>query len=245
MNQLVFCSCNTWRGGEAAVTSHFRAHLGEAEWCWVPYLLPFLECLSPSGIGESCGGERGSSLPRNCEAAGRHLLGLRKPCECFRSGIAAMDWERNQQGDPGPSTPGRWCDWCLPFAHPSDFIFPCGRSELCVWNVALTWEMQGEVSLVGWSLRNMTLPLEEQDRHVGGVIWGHMLGEADACFPDPLHVSAVATNDNCVDVHLEWGVRWLEGRLDVSQFTVTHLDSTEVGGKPLVFARQVAPTSHH
>lgn len=49
----------------------------------------------------------------------------------------------------------------------------------------------------------MTLPLEEQDRHVGGVIWGHMLGEADACFPDPLHVSAVATNDNCVDVHLE------------------------------------------
>lgn len=75
---------------------------------------------------------------------------------------------------------------------------------------------------------------------MGGIIWGHMLGEADACFPDPLHVSAVAINDNCMDVNLEGGVWWLEGWLVVSNFTVTYLDSIEVRENPWV-----APSSHH
>lgn len=49
----------------------------------------------------------------------------------------------------------------------------------------------------------LSFPREEQDRRVGGVIWGHTPGEAGAGFPAPLPVSAVAINDDWMLIQRE------------------------------------------
>lgn len=60
--------------------------------------------------------------------------------------------------------------------------------------------MYGEVSRGAGAAR---LTREEQDRRVGGVIWGHMPVEVGAGFAAPLPISAVAINDDWMLIQRE------------------------------------------
>lgn len=60
--------------------------------------------------------------------------------------------------------------------------------------------MYGEVSRGAGAPR---LTREEQDRRVGGVIWGHMPVEVGAGFAAPLPISAVAINDDWMLIQRE------------------------------------------
>lgn len=76
MNQLVFRSCDTWRGSEAAVTSHFRARSEERSDAGC-----LIRRLSLSSRPQRCGGNppgaRGEprALPERGCSSGRSGVG--------------------------------------------------------------------------------------------------------------------------------------------------------------------------
>lgn len=200
MNQLVFLACSTWCGREAAVPSHFWAHLGSDAGCLICCLFPSASALQASGSPSE---GRGKLLALEQWSCRETFWGSKSPANALGVGLQQWTESGNEQGDPGPPAPGGWCDCCPPLTQPADFIFPCGWSELHVWNAALSWEIHSEVSLADWSLRNTRLPSEEQER-----LW--VLSSGGTCLPDPFCASAVAVNDSCVDVSLGWGVWLLE-----------------------------------
>lgn len=92
----------------------------------MPYLLPFPECLSPSGIRESFGGEREAPCLGTVKLQGDTFWGFKSPANALGVGLQQWTESGNEQGDPGPPAPGGWCDCCPPLTQPADFIFPCG-----------------------------------------------------------------------------------------------------------------------
>lgn len=120
---LVFRLCNIWRGRGCRSIS-FPSSFGGSGGVLVPSLLPFPECLGPSGIRGVLRRGDGKLLALQPQSCGE------KPSRARQAPGTLWDYGRDQQGTPRALL--LVGDVTLPFTHPGDFIYPRGCYEPCV-----------------------------------------------------------------------------------------------------------------